>query len=386
MHERNAFTRATDAAAVQGRYFQIDLHPGDALFLPAGWWHEVESTSETIAVNYWCGLGAADARHMAPFHLRHALHACMHTECERTLARMRSVSRAYVQQHTCRHMGRKSLIATAAELLHRHVYVCIEKEKRSAGRENIVGVRGLACDAVAIASLGQRKVLWLLEQWHRVAPETLASWLLQCMSPAAAEALTDTLERTPEDDVHANDSCSDLCCDFWANEHAMHDRSVSHDGASERLRDKVGMLCVGGENRCCAGVFSAQQDAAVAASRNDVCGTAEGAFTTLNCDRKSCDWDMEKGTTGDHEMCKGEITLGEFAQQVAVVEQQQQEVAEVGSGQSGQRKGHVERGPGMEVLEKVFGLVDTAALTHRLEDQKAQWREDCLMRVLKSHL
>jgi Cupin-like domain len=34
-----------------------DLHPvvqaGDAVFIPEGWWHQIDSTDISIAVNFW---------------------------------------------------------------------------------------------------------------------------------------------------------------------------------------------------------------------------------------------------------------------------------------------------------------------------------------------
>lgn len=36
-----------------GRYFEAILGPGDALFIPFGWWHYVQSLSNSIGVNFW---------------------------------------------------------------------------------------------------------------------------------------------------------------------------------------------------------------------------------------------------------------------------------------------------------------------------------------------
>jgi Cupin-like domain len=38
-----------------GQLLEFILNPGDALFLPEGWWHQVASTAGTIAVNFWWG-------------------------------------------------------------------------------------------------------------------------------------------------------------------------------------------------------------------------------------------------------------------------------------------------------------------------------------------
>jgi hypothetical protein len=45
-------------AALQ-RAISVTLLAGDALFIPEGFWHQVNSHGTTIAVNYWCGCHAA---------------------------------------------------------------------------------------------------------------------------------------------------------------------------------------------------------------------------------------------------------------------------------------------------------------------------------------
>ena len=46
-----------EAAALRARGFVVDLEAGEALYLPARWLHEVESTSTEggghVSVNYW---------------------------------------------------------------------------------------------------------------------------------------------------------------------------------------------------------------------------------------------------------------------------------------------------------------------------------------------
>ena len=375
MHDRDAFTRATETAVAQERFFQIDLHPEDALFLPAGWWHEVESAGNTIAVNYWCGLGAVDVRHMAPFHLRHTLHVCLHAECERALACMRATSRAYIQQHACSHRGRRSPVATAAELLHRHLSALMDDQARAAASST--GPRGLPSDAVAIAALQQKDILWLLNQWLQLAPETLGHWLLQCMSPGAGEALTNALEQDPEAGMHA---CQNMSYDVWPVGSSSLDTCGDGNGAGECMHDRlvcgedwVAKTCSAHRDWSEAGrVATPWQVESAGVSRERVSSAAEDdskvASNTADCEREPS--------------IGASLELGEFAQRIAAVERQQG-----GQGNVGSCGGQVHaESPGMQVLQRVFALVDTAVLTQVLERRRSQWRYDCLMRVLKSHL
>ena len=37
---------------LEARCFQVDIHPGDALFMPVGWWHQVEALSFSTMLTY----------------------------------------------------------------------------------------------------------------------------------------------------------------------------------------------------------------------------------------------------------------------------------------------------------------------------------------------
>jgi hypothetical protein len=71
------FPRFREALAAS---FVADLQPGDALFIPAVWWHHVESFDVVnVLVNYWWQQASAPARRIAPTKaMLHALLSIRH--------------------------------------------------------------------------------------------------------------------------------------------------------------------------------------------------------------------------------------------------------------------------------------------------------------------
>lgn len=73
---RPDYTRFPRAREALQHALVAELEPGDALYIPALWWHQVESTAAVnLLVNYWWGgsIGTADSR-PAPFNsLLHSL-------------------------------------------------------------------------------------------------------------------------------------------------------------------------------------------------------------------------------------------------------------------------------------------------------------------------
>ena len=53
----------------------FDLHPGDSLYIPRGWWHRVESLSQSISLSGFM-LGPLDCVRLVPEFIRHGLHRC----------------------------------------------------------------------------------------------------------------------------------------------------------------------------------------------------------------------------------------------------------------------------------------------------------------------
>nr|XP_018686739.1 PREDICTED: F-box protein At5g06550 isoform X2 [Musa acuminata subsp. malaccensis] len=61
---------------------KIVLHPGDALFIPEGWFHQVDSDDLTIAVNFWwkSDMMSNMLEHMDPYYLRRILNRLVEKE------------------------------------------------------------------------------------------------------------------------------------------------------------------------------------------------------------------------------------------------------------------------------------------------------------------
>lgn len=58
----------------------VELGPGDALFIPEGWWHVVESDPCTVGINFWflSPWGKlVDQSHMCPYFMRSSFHECV---------------------------------------------------------------------------------------------------------------------------------------------------------------------------------------------------------------------------------------------------------------------------------------------------------------------
>lgn len=74
----------------------VVLHAGDALFIPEGWYHQVDSESVTIAVNLWwpSEFSLKLGTHMDAYLLRRLLANLLDAEKERIVEDFRGVSRA----------------------------------------------------------------------------------------------------------------------------------------------------------------------------------------------------------------------------------------------------------------------------------------------------
>lgn len=64
---------------------KVILHAGDALFIPEGWFHQVDSNDLTIAVNFWwrSNITSSLSEHMDAYYLRRILRRLTDKEMDR---------------------------------------------------------------------------------------------------------------------------------------------------------------------------------------------------------------------------------------------------------------------------------------------------------------
>lgn len=64
--------------------FVITVNPGEAIFIPEGWWHQVESTKYTVALNYWfsSGLERLKKTNINPYVMRKVAHSMVLEYCK----------------------------------------------------------------------------------------------------------------------------------------------------------------------------------------------------------------------------------------------------------------------------------------------------------------
>ncbi|KAF3785695.1 tRNA wybutosine-synthesizing protein 5 [Nymphaea thermarum] len=79
---------------------KVCLSAGDALFIPEGWFHQVDSDDLTIAINFWwqSDIMSAMVEHMDAFYLRIILRRLMDKEMERVLNQSFADSPKYVEK------------------------------------------------------------------------------------------------------------------------------------------------------------------------------------------------------------------------------------------------------------------------------------------------
>ncbi|CAN6462922.1 unnamed protein product [Victoria cruziana] len=90
-------------AKFSSNYSQIvTLSAGDALFIPEGWFHQVDTDDLTIAINFWwqSDIMSTMVEHMDPFYFRIILRRLMDKEMERVLNESFTNSPKYVEKRS----------------------------------------------------------------------------------------------------------------------------------------------------------------------------------------------------------------------------------------------------------------------------------------------
>jgi hypothetical protein len=185
---------ATALAQQDGHSFQVVLQPGDALFIPAGWWHLVRSNTQTIAVNFWCDLEPSTVTsvpaHMTLYFRRQAMRQQASELVAASILQLRALSLRCLRRNrqadgtdgTGR--PRTRLVVSVALLLTHFQH-----------RKEPVLTEALCLDAVALVLCNDhREMIGLLCGLVRCFEEGVRWWLMKGMSPTSAEVFTTLLD------------------------------------------------------------------------------------------------------------------------------------------------------------------------------------------------
>lgn len=196
------FTLHPRFRSAMASFQSVTLHSGDALFLPEGWYHQVDSDAVTIAVNLWwpSKISLKLGSHMDAYLLRRLLANLLDSEKDNIIAEFtRSVSRDPTVD------GGSSSLETEAL---RTLILCVSGNT-SDGPETVARVFS-SLDAASL----QRTLLVMSVEY----PRTLEGLILHELSPLACEILTRKFEEM--------DGASDLDCPqekFYAQIYSVFD-------------------------------------------------------------------------------------------------------------------------------------------------------------------
>ncbi|CAN1762410.1 Lysine-specific demethylase JMJ31 [Linum perenne] len=173
---------------------QVVLSAGDALFIPEGWFHQVDSDNLTVAVNFWwqSNIMSNILEHMDAYYLRSIMRS--HLDLEQT-----DQSQELPQKNQQQEVKLHQLEQCAVQALHELVSLVHDRVKPDQSQHNKIVVTNLYFledDPVA-------KILWSLDpqtlQKVFIAmvnsfPRTLEALVLHLLSPVGAEVLTRKFE------------------------------------------------------------------------------------------------------------------------------------------------------------------------------------------------
>ncbi|GMN48863.1 hypothetical protein TIFTF001_018030 [Ficus carica] len=237
---------------------KVILHAGDALFIPEGWFHQVDSDDLTIAVNFWwrSNIMSSMSEHMDTYYLRRILRRLADREMNEVLHKACSTEKQNTTRHVHEALDHGETDSSTSKqdqvcegkdvngdkpeqkaMLHQleplaiqalHVLVSLVHDRisiadsgeltQSASRaDSAAGVevehqKTMATNSFSLEDDPVAKILWTLEPCtlqnvflamaHNF-PRTLEALILHLLSPVAAEVLTrkfDELDRLITED------------------------------------------------------------------------------------------------------------------------------------------------------------------------------------------
>ncbi|KAG4186766.1 hypothetical protein ERO13_A08G063900v2 [Gossypium hirsutum] len=226
---------------------KVTLQAGDALFIPEGWFHQVDSDELTIAVNYWwrSSIMSSLADHMDAYHLRRILRRLTDREMDQVLLKgstptwrqESNVDHSLDQAGQSKDLKRKEqeqhslllheLRPCALQALHELVALVHDRVNASDQNQPVSSdsTNGLMCSktneqdktlTTEIFHLEEDPVaknLWILEPGifkdifvamaHNF-PRTLEALVLHLLSPVGAEVLTRKFDEIDQQNTEEN--------------------------------------------------------------------------------------------------------------------------------------------------------------------------------------
>ncbi|KAF2325260.1 hypothetical protein GH714_025810 [Hevea brasiliensis] len=205
---------------------KVTLHAGDALFIPEGWFHQVDSSNLTIAVNFWwrSNIMSSMLEHMDAYYLRRILRRLTDKEMNHILQKASSPSMEKQKMPTCKLLSNGEadqqqrvnlhlLEPYALQVLHDLVSLVHDRVnlidqshlvESTSANDSAVSMKG-QYDKTATTNVfileddPVAKILWTLDP-HTLQnvllsmadnfPRTLEALILHLLSPVGAEVLT----------------------------------------------------------------------------------------------------------------------------------------------------------------------------------------------------
>ncbi|XP_015891352.3 lysine-specific demethylase JMJ31 isoform X2 [Ziziphus jujuba] len=236
----------------------VILHAGDALFIPEGWFHQVDSDEMTIAVNFWwrSNIMSSMLEHMDSYYLRRILRRLTDREMDEALRKDSSAEMPKTKMNMCELLDKREgdnstdnqnqtceewdlngtqeqrntlhelepfsiqALHELVSLVHDSVNIAdhVEPVQSTSTADSTASVKveykkTMTTDSFSLEDDPVAKILWTLDSctlqsvflaMARNFPRTLEALILHLLSPVGAEVLTRKFDeidrRTTEDD------------------------------------------------------------------------------------------------------------------------------------------------------------------------------------------